>query len=33
MKTSTPLGVLDMIPLTDFFSCTVLPEAVPLIAN
>ena len=21
MKTSTPLGVLDMIPLADFFSC------------
>jgi hypothetical protein len=24
MKTSTPLGVLDMIPLRDFFKCNVL---------
>ena len=24
MKTSTPLGVLDMIPLADFLSCRVL---------
>ena len=24
MKTSTPLGVLDMVPLVDFFACTAL---------
>ena len=29
MKTSTPLGVLDMIPLVDFFACTAL--SIPFI--
>lgn len=33
MQTSTPLGVLDMVPLADLFSCTFVSDYVQDIAN